>query len=490
MKKNKSIRDSATSGFIWSLLERCCAQGISLAVSIVLARILDPSNYGVVAIVTVFTTFCTTFVINGFGKALVQKKDADELDFNSIFYTNILISIILYFILFFAAPFIAKFYKMPELIILVRAQSFVLPLSALCAIQNAYMQKHMQFKKYFIVTLISTIISGVIGIIAAVGRMGVWALVIHTLAKQLIDAILLYFVSKWKPKLQFSIERVKELFPYGLKVLLTSLISNLEAEIRALIIGKKYSKEDLAFYNNGATYPKLIFLNIGNAITRVMLPVFSKEQNDPFALKNILRRSVQVSLYVVMPLLAGLIAVAEPMVRTLYSEKWLLSVPFIQIISLSYLTQPYENSCAEALFATGRSGVVLVNMIVTKLVSFLSIVGAVLFFDSVYAIAWTSVLWTIVSVILYACQISHYFNYKISEQLKDIMPSLILSAIMCGIVYGIGTYLSFNSVITLGIQIIAGVVIYISLSWVFRLKPFKYLVAYAKDIVNSRKKKS
>ena len=413
MQKSKSIRDSATSGFIWSLLERCCAQGISLVVSIVLARILDPSNYGVVAIVTIFTTFCTTFVISGFGKALVQKKNADELDFNSIFYANIAISVLLYTILFFAAPYIAEFYKIHDLVFLIRAQSLVLPLSALCAIQNAYMQKHMQFKKYFIVTLISTVISGIIGIIAALNDAGAWALVIHTLSKQAIDAMLLYFISTWKPKLEFSVKRVKKLFPYGMRVLLTTLIGTLEGEIRALIIGKKYSKEALAFYNNGATYPKLIFLNIGSAITRVMLPVFSKEQNDPYAIKSILKRSVQVSLYVVMPLLAGLIAVAEPMVRVLYSEKWIMSVPFIQIISLSYLTQPYENSCAEALYATGRSGVVLMDMIITKLVSFSSIVAAVFLFDSVYAIAWTSVLWTIVSVILFACQVSHYFNYKV-----------------------------------------------------------------------------
>jgi len=475
------VRKDATSGFIWSLMERICSQGVATIISIILARILDPSHYGIIAIVAIFTSFCTTFVNSGFGTALIQKKDADELDFNSAFTFNLIVSFVLYLILFILAPTIASFYEIDRLTALLRVMGLSLPISALSAIQHAYMQKELEFKRYFSSTLISTLLSGAVGIGAALGGLGVWALALQSLIKPAVDSVVLIIIVRWKPRLRMSYSRIKTLIPFGSRVLITTFIMNLESEIRSLIIGKQYSATDLAFYNNGAIYPKLIFMNIGNSITRVMLPLFSSIQDDEKKFRNVLSRSIKVSTYAIMPLLAGLIAVAKPMVIALYTDKWIASVPFIQIICLAYFTQSYENSCKEALLATGRSGLVMRNMFITKIVSLVSILIAVYYFRNIYAIAWSGVLWTIISVALYANQISKFFQYSVSKQLFDVLPAILLSVLMGCAVYTVPYWLHLSSGLILIVQILLGAIIYIGTSWIFKVESFVYLLSYVKD---------
>lgn len=282
MEQSKQI----TSNLIWRLLERFGAQGVTLIVSIVLARILDPKIYGIIALITVITTILQVFIDSGLGTALIQKKNADSLDFSTVFYFNFVMCILLYIILFFAAPFIADFYKMLELVPVIRVLGLILLISGFKNIQNAYVSRHLLFKKYFFATLGGTITAAFVGIIMAYNGLGIWALVAQNLVNQLIDTIILWITVKWRPTREFSLDRLKKLFSYASKLLLSSLLDTVWGQLRQLIIGKKYSSTDLAFYNKGNEYPNYAVIALNSSIDSVLLPVMSKEQDNPQKCKS------------------------------------------------------------------------------------------------------------------------------------------------------------------------------------------------------------
>ena len=268
------------TNFFWRFLERCGAQGVTFIVSIVLARLLDPTVYGTVALVTIFTTIMQVFVDSGMGNALIQKKDADDLDFSSVFYFNMAMCSALYLIMFFAAPLIASFYRMPELTAIVRVLSFVVVISGVKNVQQAYVSRHLMFKRFFFSTLGGTIGAAVIGIAMAYLGFGVWALVAQMLFNAAVDTTILWITVKWRPKKMFSFQRLKSLFSYGWKLLASSLIDTVYNDLRQLIIGKKYSSGDLAYYNQGKKFPQLIVTNINTSIDSVLLPTMSKAQDE------------------------------------------------------------------------------------------------------------------------------------------------------------------------------------------------------------------
>lgn len=278
------------TNFFWRFLERCGAQGVTFIVSIVLARLLDPTVYGTVALVTIFTTIMQVFVDSGMGNALIQKKDADDLDFSSVFYFNMAMCSVLYLIMFFAAPFIASFYRMPELTAIVRVLSFVVVISGVKNVQQAYVSRHLMFKRFFFSTLGGTIGAAVIGIAMAYLGFGVWALVAQMLFNAAVDTTILWITVKWRPKKMFSFQRLKSLFSYGWKLLASSLIDTVYNDLRQLIIGKKYSSGDLAYYNQGKKFPQLIVTNINTSIDSVLLPTMSKAQDDMAAVRSMTDR--------------------------------------------------------------------------------------------------------------------------------------------------------------------------------------------------------
>ena len=280
-------RKSVMGGFVWLVLERVGAQGVTFVVSIILARIINPDVYGTVAIVTVFTTILGVFVDSGMGSALIQKKDADDIDFSSVFYTNILFCFVLYALMFFIAPLIASFYGRDELTMLVRVLCINLIIGGIKNVQQAYISRNMLFKRFFFATLGGTVVAAVVGIIMAYEGFGVWALVAQNLINQAIDTMILWLTVKWRPKLVYSFGRVIQLFSFGWKLLLASLINVVYLDLRQLVIGKIYSTEDLAYYNRGASFPKLFVTNINNALASILFPVMSQKQEDKEAIKSI-----------------------------------------------------------------------------------------------------------------------------------------------------------------------------------------------------------
>ena len=473
------------TNFFWRFLERCGAQGVTFIVSIVLARLLDPTVYGTVALVTIFTTIMQVFVDSGMGNALIQKKDADDIDFSSVFYFNMAMCSVLYLIMFFAAPFIASFYRMPELTAIVRVLSFVVVISGVKNVQQAYVSRHLMFKRFFFSTLGGTIGAAVIGIAMAYLGFGVWALVAQMLFNAAVDTTILWITVKWRPKKMFSFQRLKSLFSYGWKLLASSLIDTVYNDLRQLIIGKKYSSGDLAYYNQGKKFPQLIVTNINTSIDSVLLPTMSKAQDDMAAVRSMTRRAIKTSTFLMMPAMIGLAVCAEPLVQLILTEKWLPCVLFLRIFCITYAFYPIHTANLNAIKAMGRSDLFLKLEIIKKTVGIIAIL--ITMWISVQAMAYSFLVTTILNQIINSWPNKKLLNYSYLEQVKDMMPQILLSLGMGAAIYAV-SFLHLSASLTLLIQIPLGVLVYWSGSRIFHVESYTYIIEMVKNFKKRKKK--
>lgn len=474
--ENKKV----VTNFIWRFLERIGAQGVSFMVSIVLARLLDPSVYGTIALVTVFTSILQVFVDSGFGTALVQKKDADDLDFSTVFYFNIVTCAILYIGMLFAAPFIAAFYEMPELTPVVRVLSLTLLVSGVRNIQQSYVSKNMIFKRFFYSTIGSSIFAAVVGIIFAYSGFGIWALVVQRLCNDIFSTIILWFTVKWRPKKMFSFERLKGLFSFGWKLLASSLIDTVYKDIRQLIIGKMYTTDDLAFYNKGHQFPQILITNINSSINSVLLPTMSSEQDNRERVKAMTRRAIKTSTYFIMPMMMGLAVCAEPFVRILLTEKWLPCVLYLRIFCYTMAFYPIHTANLNAIKAMGRSDLFLKLEIIKKVVG----MGALLIsmWMGVEAMAYSLMITTMISQVINSFPNKKLLDYSYLQQVKDMLPQILLSLFMGAVVYCV-SFLPLNDYVILLIQVPLGVIIYFGCSALFRMESFTYMMTMVKKFL-------
>jgi len=461
-------------------MERGGTQGIQLIVQIVLARLLLPEDYGIIALSTIFIALANVFFQRGFNTALIQKKDANEIDFSSVFYLSLFVAGILYIVLFFAAPSMASFYGESQLIPVLRVLSVTLFLGAFNSIQNAVIARRMQFKKLFFSSLGAILISGTVGIVMAYAGFGVWALVGQQITNKLLVTMILWFTVKWRPRLLFSFEGVKGLFSYGWKLLISSLIDTLYTNLRSLIIGKMYSSDMLAFYDRGKLFPTLIVENINGSISSILFPVLSANQDDRNRVKGIVRRSIVTSSFVIFPAMIGLAVCAEPLVKILLTDKWLPCVPFLQIYCVSYALWPIHTANLQAINALGRSDISLKLEIIKKVFG-LAILGVTIFYG-VYAIALGEIISGLISTVINAYPNRKLFNYSYKEQLKDIISLLLLSLVVGAVVYSI-QWFGMTVWTTLIIQVCVGFVLYAGMARIFKLECFNYLVMTIKQIV-------
>lgn len=478
---NKSV----ITNFIWRFAERSGAQLVTFVVSIVLARLLMPEDYGTIALVTVFTTIMQVFVDSGLGTALIQKKDADDLDFSSVFYFNFAVCIILYFVMFFTAPFIAAFYEMPELTPVVRVISLTIVISGVKGVQQSYVSRHMLFKRFFYATLGGTICSAFLGIAMAYAGFGVWAIVAQQLSNTSIDTLILWITVKWRPKHIFSWSRLKGLLSFGWKLLCSALLDTVYNNLRSLLIGKVYSSADLAYYNEGDKFPNLIVANINSSINSVLLPAMSKEQDDADKVKNMTRRSIMVSCYIMAPLMIGLASCASNVVTIVLTEKWLPCVCFLQIFCITYMFYPIHTANLNSIKAMGRSDLFLKLEIWKKVIGMILLLSTMLI--SVKAMAYSLLISTLTSMIINSWPNKKLLKYSFLEQMKDILPSIMLAMGMGVVVYIIG-HLNIPTLPLLIIQIICGGAIYVSGSAILKLEPFLYLLGVINPIIHNRRK--
>ena len=483
---SKSDKEKIIGGVAWKLAERLSSQGVTFVLSIILARLLMPSQYGVVAMINIFIVIANVFVTAGFSSSLIQKKDADDLDFSTIFYCTLTMGVLMYIIMFISAPFIADFYKMPELCLLTRVFSLSLIINSYQTIQNAFVARQMIFKKNFFATFAGTLIGGIIGVIMAYHGFGVWSLVVQHIAGIIINTLTLFTIVSWRPKLIFSWERAKSLMDYGSKILASTLISTIYREIRQLIIGSVYSPADLALYNRGAHFPHLITTNIDNTLRSVLFPAMSNHNDDLARVKNMLRRAIKNTSYITYFFLTLMAVASAPLIHVLLTDKWIGCVPYMQIFCISYMIQTVSGSNIQALKAIGKSNEVLKLEMFKKPVFLIIVLAAVPF--GVKAIVMTAPINALYALYMNIGPTQKHLNYGRKEQLKDLFPGLLLAGVMALFTLPL-TYLPLNSFVIMGLQVIVALIVYIGFSILFKVEAYYYCKKTAIEIIQKKRKK-
>lgn len=468
-----NIRKKVFSGFIWRFMERIGAQGVGFVVSLFLARLLTPEDYGQVALVTVFITILNTFALSGIGTSLIQKKDTDDLDYSTVFHFNIVFSLFIYVILFLCAPLIGKFYSDSSLILLVRVLGISIIISGANNVQRSYVSKTMQFKRFFFSTLIGTLISGAVGVAMAYKGFGTWAIVGQQLSNQVVDTVILWFTVDWRPKKEFSFSRLKSLYSFGWKLLVSSLLDTIYNNIYSLVIGKFYDANTLGLYNKGVQFPKLIVSNINGPIQSVLLPAMSSEQDNKKRIKEMTRRSIVTSSFFIFPIMIGMAAIAKPMVILLLTEKWVACVPFVQISCISLALYPIHTANLQAINALGRSDIFLKLEIIKKIIGLILLVVAIPY--GVYIMVWLEVLSGVIASFVNAYPNKKLLDYSYLEQIKDLIPSILDAMFMGGVVWGVGL-ININVIVLIILQIVIGACIYFGIAKIFKFECYEYVV--------------
>lgn len=459
--RNQYSKKSVFINIGWKLFERSSSLIVTFLIQIVLARLLDPADFGLVVMVTVFVTLSTIFVSGGLTSALIQKKDADELDFASIFWINLSVSVILYLILFTTAPMISQFYGYSQLTPMLRVLSLCLLISAVNSLQTAYIAKNMMFRFHFYSTLTGKIASGIVGITMAFLGAGAWALIGQALSLTFFETAVLWTKVKWRPQRMFSLERSKELYSFAVKIMLTSFVEAISDQIRNMVIGKTFSSKALAYYDKGFLFPTNIVTNISSSLTAVMFPVISNAQDNKVKALTLCRSWLGVFAYCVYPVLIGLIMTANQLVIVILTEKWVPSVPYLQLACAAYAAWIVEVPIRETLKSLGYASACLKMQILKTTVAL--VVLLIVMNYGVIAIAIGGVGCALFNILVSIYVGNKIVQYRPIILLKDITPTLSLSFIMCGCVYAVAL-LKLPDLLLLVLQIFVGIIVYIGLS--------------------------
>lgn len=468
----ENLQKKTKSGFAYKFAERVGAQGINFIISMILARLLMPSEYGIIALVTVFITICDVFVTYGFGNSLIANKNSDSLDFSTCFYFGLTLAVVLYIFVYAMAPFLADFYGYEILTPVVRVMGLRIPLAAVNSVQHSYVSKHMMFKKFFYATLIGTVASGVIAVIMAYNGCGVWSLVEQYLGNVCMDTICLFLICEWRPTFEFSWERLKAIYSYGWKILVVGLIDTGYSELRSLVIGKKYSSEDLAYYNKGNQFPKFGMKLVEPTVNTVLFPALSNCQDNQAQMRAISRRMIKISTYIIFPIMVGLAVISEPLIEVILTKKWIDCVIYLQLGCVANMFRPLQFINNSIIKASGRSGLLLRLDIIKK------VIGIILLIVSMkYGVMWIAislVITNLISTVINIAPNRRILAYGYKDQIIDILPNLGLAALMGVCVYPI-SILNISSYIVLLLQIIIGIFLYLGLSILFKNDSYKYV---------------
>lgn len=465
----ESVKNKAIKGAGWSFADNIMNQGITFLVGLVLARLLTPEEYGLIGIILIFIALFNSIVDSGFSNALIRKNDAKDIDYNTVFITNMVLSIVLFFALYFSAPAIAKFFDQPSLTPLTRVMGSVVIINAFAIIHRTILVKRVDFKTQTKVSLIASVASGVIGIAMAVAGYGVWSLVGQQISRQLLNSVFLWVWTKWYPKIQFSIESFKELFSFGWKLLVSGLIDTVWREIYQVVIGKCYSAETLGQYTRAQQFGSIFSSNLTAVVQRVSYPVLSEIQDNKARLKAAYQKVIKVTMLVTFCCMLGLAAIAEPMIVTLIGGQWLPAVPLLQIICFMMMLYPLHAINLNMLQVQGRSDLLLKLEIIKKIIAVIPLLMGI--YMDIYWMLLGSVITGLISYYLNAFYSGCLLNYSIWEQIKDILPSFIVAIIMAALVYAI-SFIEFSSIVLLLMQILIGIVIVVVLCEILKIDAY------------------
>lgn len=469
------LKQKVAKGAIWAVLEKLSMKGFTFLVTLVLARLLTPTDYGTVALLYIFTSIAGTLADAGFGRALIQKKDATDVDFNSVFYLSLASAGVLYAVMFCAAPAIARFYDTPSLVSITRVTSISLFFNAINGVQGAELSRKLLFNHSFKISIISAVVSAATGITLAFLGYGPWALVWNTIAAGIGSTFAYWYFIAWRPKLMFSWQSVRELFSFGWKISLSSLLDSVFSNLKGLCIGKLYTKADLAFVDKGQALPAVGMDVITGTIMKVAFPALAQLQDDKVKFRNAVRSMIQCSTFFVFPVMAGLAIVSDRLIPLLFGDQWTSSIPYAQLACWSFALYPLHVINLQALTALGRSDMFLALEIFKKILSLLilvlSIRQGVLFLMVMYAFVSSPL-----NLIINSWPNRKLLCYPILQQIRDVLPTVAVSLVMCGVVYGARVLLNSIGVWTycgdwlLIPLVFIGVVVFVGLSIMFRLK--------------------
>lgn len=468
------------AALIWSSVDKILTNGVALIISIILARLIEPSEYGVIATANIFTVILSLFVEPGMTSALIQKKTSDRLDFSTILSFNIVVGTGLYLLLFCLSGVISQWFDLPILSPVIKVLGLQIVIGSVNSVQIAYVQKNMLFKRYFICSFTSVIVSAIIGIIMAYKGAGVWALVIYNLVKQFINTLMTFLLFQCRFGLNFSKKRFKEMFPFAGKMLFTKFIDQGYVETTQTIISKVYSSTELAFYNKGKSFPDLIISNLNSALSSVMFPYFSSMQDNFGELKKSLRTSIQMTSYICIPMMVGLLACADNFIDVVLTHKWIDSVPFLQLFCFYYIWVPFSNVIWQSLKAIGKSDVVLKLEIIKMLLNLTSLVFFLTWIKSPIAVAISIAFSYMVSFFVECYMASHHLRYSVKEIIADFVPSFVLSWSMGGIVFALDN-LTIPTIVCFVLQVLCGILFYAILTSLLRFPQIEQIFSMLKQ---------
>ena len=488
------LKQKVVKGTIWAMLERFSTQFVSFGVTLVLARLLTPGDYGTVALLSIFVTVASELADSGLGAALIQKKNADELDFNSVFYASLVLSGIFYGILFVSAPAIARFYNVPQLVPIVRVISVTLVFHAVNSVQNAELNRKLLFHLSFRISIISSIASAVVGVVLAFGGYGPWALVWSQVAGGFVGVLTRWFYIAWHPRWMFSFSALGGLFQYGWKIMAASLLDKAYDNFYGLVIGKIYSKESLAFVNRGENTPRIAMDPISGTLSRIAFPVFAQVQDERERFREALSRMIRLSSFVIFPLMVGCAVCAEELVYVMFGEKWLPCVPYLYIGCFAWALMPVHSLNLQAIKASGRSGLFFNISLVKKLLG-LACLAATYKQGVVVMVLVCSALLGPVFAIINAWPNRRYLNYSLWQQFVDLVPSIVSAATMGGAVWTLGLLLKmtalpgmsmFEELMLLAVKVVVGILFFMAISFAFKLKSAQEILRLLVPSVASR----
>lgn len=472
---------TATKNTIWKLMESFLSKGVSMLVSIVLARILLPDDYGIIAFTSVFINLSDTLIQAGFSTALIRKEKVDERDYSTVLGISILMAFFLYIVIFLSAPFISSFYKEPLLVNVLRVIALSLFFQAFASVRTAIVSREMKFRVLFICGVISNVLSGIVGITLAYLELGVWALVFQQLTQQLILTVSLFVAVKMKVKFVIYKESAQELVPFSIKILASSLLSFFSGSVCNLVVGKTHSMTDLGYYEKGALFPQNISLYTFSAVSNVFLPVFASIQDDYARLNNVFQRVLNVSAYIILPMMAGLCMVAEPLISVILTDKWIPAIWILRWSCLYYVMTPMLLAHVQLHFAIGKSDTRVKVELYKLLVTVIALVVLVFTKLSINCVAAVMALIQVSTVVLITIETKKAIGFDILLMVKNLSKTIIAVLIMTVVVFVVGR-IEMTNFLKLILEILAGGVAYLAASVVLRASAFSEIIGLIKSV--------
>ena len=484
----KSLKQKAAAGMIWTALQKYSTMLISFISGIILARLLTPFDYGCIGMLAIFMVLSEAFIDGGFGSALIQKKRPTQEDYSTIFWFNIAMSVLFYAVLYFSAPAIARFYNIPLLCDVLRVQGVILFIYAFNIIQKNQLRKKLNFKVLSIVTITTSITALIITILMAYHGFGVWALVAHNIITAAIPALVFWFYIKWRPIWTFSVKSFKELFSFGFYMFLTHLLNQFGQQIQGLLIGKMYNSATMGYYSKAHSTEKLASTSISSVMMQVTYPLYAEVQDDKKQLTNIIKRITMTISYIIFPMMFILLLCAKPIFLLLYSERWLPSVPYFQVLCVAGLATGLQSVNNNAIAAVGKSKAMFVWTVVKRSVGIGLLVGGLLLFG-MKGLLVAVVISTWFSYLVNIGQVSKYVGYNWSTQLLNILPVAVASIVSAVAAYVVGELLHL-SIYSDGIAKFAVyLTIYLAWSFIFKPEAYTYFLTIREPVINKFKRK-